>query len=47
MYRNCKISFVYIFSIKLLNNYVRGNEFGEVVHNELCIDFLANKLHLF
>ena len=30
-----------------LNDYGRGNQFREVVHSELCKDFLVDVLHLF
>ena len=47
MYCDRKICFVSIFGVGFLNDYVRGNQFSKVVHNQLSEDFLVYILHLF
>lgn len=47
MYGLGKVDLVDILCVTLLNDYGRGNHHGEVVHNQLCEDFLRNVLHLF
>ena len=47
MYGSGEVGFVDIFIAALLNDYVRGNQFGEIVHNEPGEDFLKDVLHLF
>ena len=33
LYSNREICFARVFSVELLNDYVRGNQFSEVVHD--------------
>lgn len=47
MYGNRKIRFISVFSVGILNDYGRGNQFGEIVHDESGEDFLENVLHFF
>ena len=47
LYSNREICFARVFSVKLLNDYVRGNQFRKVVHNQSGKDLLGNVLHLF
>ena len=47
MYSGREIGFVDILVAALLNDYMRGNQFGEIVHNEPGEDFLKDVLHLF
>ena len=47
LYCNRKICFVRVFSVGLLNDYVRGNQFRKVVHDQSGKDLLGNILHLF
>ena len=44
---NREICFVRVFSVGLLNDYVRGNQFGKVVHDQSGKDLLGNVLHFF
>ncbi len=46
-YSGREIGFVRVFSLFLMEHYLRNNEFGEVVHGELGEDLLANILRLF
>ena len=36
-----------VFSFPLVDDYGLGNQFTEVVHDELSEDFLEDKIHLF
>ncbi len=47
MYGSREVGFVDILVAALLNDYVRGNQFGEIVHDESGEDFLKDVLHLF
>ena len=47
MYSNRKIGFARVFSVGLLNDYVRGNQFSKVVHDQSGKYLLGNVLHLF
>ena len=47
LYSMGKIDFIAIFPAILLNEYMRGNQFGKVVHDKASKDFLIDKLHLF
>ena len=47
LYSNRKIRFVRVFSVGLLNDYMRGNQFRKVVHDQSGKDLLGNVLHLF
>ncbi len=47
MYGSREVGFVDILVAALLNDYMRGNQFREIVHNEPGEDFLKNVLHLF
>ena len=47
MYGGRKVGFVRVLFVALLDDYVRGNQFGEIVHDEPCEDFLEDVLHLF
>ena len=47
LYSNREICFARVFSVELLNDYVRGNQFSEVVHDQSGKDLLGNVLHLF
>ena len=45
LYSNREIRFVGVFSVGLLNDYVRGNQFSKVVHDQSGKDLLGNVLH--
>ena len=47
MYSSREIGFIGIFSVFLLNENLRGDQFGEVVHDQTGKDFLENVLHFF
>ena len=47
LYSNGEICFARVFSVELLNDYVRGNQFRKVVHNQPGKNLLGNVLHLF
>ena len=47
MYGCGKVCLVNILSAFILNDYVRGNQFTEVVHGKSGKDLLGNVLHLF
>ena len=47
MYSSGKSGLVGVFSAFALNDYVRGNHFSEVVHNEFGKDLLNDVLRLF
>ena len=47
MYGIGERNFVRVFSFSFLDGYGLGNHLTEVVHGELCKDFLVNKVHLF
>ena len=47
LYSNREICFARVFSVELLNDYVRGNQFSEVVHDQSGKYLLSNVLHLF
>ena len=47
LYSNRKIRFVRVLSVWLLNDYVRGNQFSKVVHDQSGKNLLGNVLHLF
>ena len=44
---NREVRFICILSLLFSNDYVRGNHFREVIHNQMCIDFLMDGHHLF
>ena len=44
---NWEICFICMLSLLFSNDYVRGNHFREVIHNQMCIDFLMDAHHLF
>ena len=46
LYSNGEICFARVFSVELLNDYVRGNQFRKVVHNQPGKNLLGNVLHL-
>ena len=47
LYGHSKICFVRVFSVGLLNDYVRGNQFSIVVHDQSGKNLLCNVLHFF
>ena len=47
LYSNREIRLVRVFSVGLLNDYVRGNQFSKVVHDQPGKDLLDNVLHFF
>ena len=47
MYSCGKVCLVSILSAYILNDYVRGNQFTEVVHGKSGKNLLGNVLHLF
>ena len=47
MYGSGKVDGIGILGAALLSDYVRGNQFREVVHSQFCKDFLVDVLHLF
>ena len=47
MYRNRKVGLIVMLCVCFLNDYVRGNQFGEVVHDKSGKDFMVYVLHLF
>ena len=47
MYAGREIDTIVMLSAALLDDYVRGNQFGEVVHRKSGEDFLQDVLHLF
>ena len=47
MYSCGKVCLVNILSAFFLNDYVRGNQFTEVVHGKSGKNLLGNVLHLF
>lgn len=47
MYRNGEVCFIGILTVGFLDDYVRGNQLREVVHDEPGKDFLAYVLHFF
>ena len=47
MYRNREVSFISILRIGFLDDYRRGNQLSEVLHDESGKDFLVYVLHLF
>ena len=47
LYSKRKICFVRVFSVGFLNDYVRGNQFRKVVHDQSGKNLLGNVLHLF
>ena len=47
LYSNRDIDFARVFSVALLNDYVRGNQFSEVVHDQSGKYLQGNVLHLF
>ena len=47
MYSSGKVCLVNILSALFLNDYVRGNQFTEVVHGKSGKNLLGNVLHLF
>ncbi len=42
-----EIRFARVFSFEFLNDYMRSNQFREVIHDKPGINFLGNVLHLF
>ena len=47
MYGSGEIDFDGMFSLLMLNDYVRGNQLGKVIHSQLGKDLLENELRLF
>ena len=47
MYCGSEVNSVRMLSVFLLNDYVRGNQFGKVVHSEFSKDLLENILRFF
>ena len=47
MYSRGEVDRIGKLRIAFLNDYVRGNQLGKVVHGEIRIDFLVDVLHLF
>ena len=47
MYGDGKVGSVSVFSVEVLNDYVRGNQFRKVVHGESGKDLLEDVLRLF
>ena len=47
LYSDSEIGFERVFSVAFLDEYVRGNQFREVVHDESGKKLLDNVLHLF
>ena len=47
MYGSGEVDRIGILCAALLSDYVRGNQFREVVHGQLSKDFLVDVLHLF
>ena len=47
LYSNREICFARVFSVGFLNDYVRGDQFSKVVHDQSGKDLLGNVLHLF
>ena len=47
LYSNRKVCLVGMLSVWLMNDYVRGNQFRKVVHDQSGKDLLGNVLHLF
>ena len=47
VYSSSKVCLIGEFCIRRRNDYVRGNQFGKVVHNKAGKDFLVNVLHFF
>ena len=46
LYSNREIRFVRVFSVRFLNDYVRGNQFSKVIHDQSGKYLLGNVLHL-
>ena len=44
---NGKVCSISVLSSLVFYDYVRGNHFSEVVHYDLCVDFLFNARHFF
>ena len=44
---NREVCFICMLSLLFSNDYVRGNHFRKVIHNQMCIDFLMDAHHLF
>ena len=42
MYSNSEVDLIYMLSIGLGNDYVRGNHFSEVIHDDSCENLLEN-----
>ena len=47
MYSRGEVDRIGKLRIAFLNDYMRGNQLGKVVHGEFCKDFLVDVLHLF
>ena len=47
MYCDREVCFVSILGVGFLDDYGRGNQLSEVVHDQSGKDFLVNVLHLF
>ena len=47
MYSDREVCFISILRAGFLNDYGRGNQLGEVIHDESGKDFLVYVLHLF
>ena len=47
MYGSREIDLNGMFSLLLLNDYVRGDQHGKVIHSQLGKDLLENELRLF
>ena len=44
---NREVCFICMLSLLFSNDYVRGNHFRKVIHNQMCINFLMDAHHLF
>ena len=44
---NWEVCFICMLSLFFSNDYMRGNQFRKVIHNQMCIDFLMDAHHLF
>ena len=47
MYSGSEVNSVGMLSVFPLNDYVRGNQFGKIVHSQSCKDLLENILRFF
>ena len=47
IYSGSKIDLIGKFGIRLRNDYMRGNHFRKVIHNQFCENLLKNVISLF